>query len=554
MGEVYRATDTKLNRDVALKVLPDAFRLRSRPARPLRARSAGPGVAEPSEHRVRSTASKTSDGVHALVLELVEGPTLADRIGAGPHSARRSIADRRTDRARRSKPRTNTGSFIATEAGEHQGATRWHGQGAGLWVWRRRWTSRCDTRCVVDHSVADDHDVRRHAARRDPRHRRLHESRAGARQNRRQAVRHLGLRLCAVYEMLTGKPAFEGSDVADVLANVLKSELDWSALPAEAPSAIRRVLQRCLAKDPRRRLHDIADARLDLEERTGSGIAIRRRGIDTQESRTTRVDARCGVARRRLRLYVAERTAVTSADDRVSGRPSGKHVPRVLRCRRGRGGRCQQWKCFPGRHATRVYRDRDIWKSFLWLRPLNSFVARPLTGTDGASLPFWSPNSRSIGFFVAGKLKKMDAGGGPAQTICDVPGLPRGATWARDVVLFSSGNPPGLSRVAADGGTPVPVATPGEARETWPSWPYPARWPSFPVLGQRIIWSRSRLSALARSSPASSQGGSSQRHERGLRFPRLFAFCERAHAAAATFRRRTPRIVARPCLSQSRCS
>ena len=226
---------------------------------------------------------------------------------------------------------------------------------------------------------------------------------------------------CVLYEMLTGKRTFDGEEVSDSLASILKSDPDWGALPADIPPRIRRVLRRCLEKDRKLRYHDIADVRLDLAERgtldasvppvvRSKRVNLERIGwlliVSTLAGLLALAGRRTVPAPRETRFHVdpppttvfgsplALGSAVAATSGAVS--PDGTRL------------------VFP---AT----DRDG-KTQLWLQPLDSFAAQPLPGTDGASFPFWSPDGRFIGFSVGDRLKRVDRGGGSAQTICETSG------------------------------------------------------------------------------------------------------------------------------------
>ena len=204
-----------------------------------------------------------ADGVHALVLELVEGPTLADRMAQGPIPLDEAlpIARQIADALEAAHERGHHPS--RSEAGQHQAARRRRGEGAGL---RPRQGVRQRRRRHLEAAGSDDHQPAHSRDGDDSRHGGLHEPRAGAREAGRQAQRHLGVRMRALRnahreagvrgraKSRTRSPAFS------------KSDPDWNALPADNAATIRRVLRRCLEKDPRRRFHDIADVRLDLEE------------------------------------------------------------------------------------------------------------------------------------------------------------------------------------------------------------------------------------------------------------------------------------------------
>jgi Tol biopolymer transport system component len=289
---------------------------------------------------------------------------------------------------------------------------------------------------------------------------------------------------CVLFEMLTGKRTFDGDDVSESLASVLKSDPEWSALPPATPPSIRHVLRRCLEKDPRRRFHDVADVRLDLDERTALESAV-----PVSARSKIRTFERIAWA-----LLVVLLAAVVMF---LLRRPQA--APRVVEFQinppentflgasgGGLAGAAGGGIVAPDGTRLVFLATDGSGKTFLWVRPLDSVAARPLPGTEGASFPFWSPDSRFIGFFVAGKLKKMDAAGGPAQTLCDVRGIPRGVAWARDAILFSSGTPSVLFRVSPEGGTTTPIA-----KADVNTWGALVSWPHFLPDGRHFLyWAR----------------------------------------------------------------
>jgi serine/threonine protein kinase len=465
MGEVYRARDSRLNRDVALKILPELFA--ADPDRLARFTREAHLLASLNHSNIASIYGlEESGGVQALVLELVDGSTLADRVARGPIPLDEALPIARQ-------------IAEALEAAHEQGIIHRDLKPANIKV-------RSDgTVKVLDFGLAKAlagdvarPDVSESPTITSPAATRMGvilgtaaymspEQARGKAVDRRTDIWAFG---CVLYEMLTGKRAFEGDDVSDALASILKSDPDWGALPAETPSAIRRVLRRCLDKDPRRRFHDAADVRLDLDERSVPEAAAQVSMESTLKNRERFAWAiiaavLVGVLAymfvkesppaqvRRFQVSSPENTFLGSSVGGVAGSPGAS------------GGSVS-----PDGTRLVFVATESSGKTLLWLRPLDSFTARPLPGTDGASLPFWSPDSRLIGFFVTGKLKKIDAAGGPPQTICDAQGTPRGGTWGNDVILFSSGNPPGIFRVATEGGTPILVAR--SESDAAPSWPY----------------------------------------------------------------------------------
>jgi predicted Ser/Thr protein kinase len=249
-----------------------------------------------------------------------------------------------------------------------------------------------------------------------------------------------------LYEMLTGKRAFDGSTPASVIAAIL--ERPAPSVADVAPLALDRVLKRCLEKDPEKRWQSARDLKIELE-----WIGLAPEPEKTAPSRSRfRWGAWIAAAVLGLALIVVGAVLWRAT------RPAEE--PRVLKMSVLPPEKSALLGDIP---AVSPDGQRVVFaaaldgKTSLWVRDLGSLEARALPGTDGASLPFWSPDSRFIGFFANGRLKKTEAAGGPVQTLCDAP-LGRGGTWNRnDVIVFAPELQSGLFRVPAAGGTPVPV-------------------------------------------------------------------------------------------------
>jgi Tol biopolymer transport system component len=264
-----------------------------------------------------------------------------------------------------------------------------------------------------------------------------------------------------VYEMLTGRKLFDAPTVSDSLAAVLRAELDWSALPAGLPSNIRTLLRRCLERDPKRRLRDIGDARLELDAEPSAAAAA-----ETAEPLKRLSWIPWGIAALLLgtSIWLALspiRTAPRQPTVQSFILPPEKvaFYPTL--------GISGGFALSPD-GLTLAFVGSQDGKSMLWVRRLDSMAARPLPGTENAYHPFWSPDSRSIAFFADPKLKRVDMAGGPAQVICDATGS-RGGTWnSEGTIVFALTG--GLFHVPAVGGQAVRV----KPRESVgaPTWPW----------------------------------------------------------------------------------
>ena len=283
-----------------------------------------------------------------------------------------------------------------------------------------------------------------------------------------------------LYEMLTGRSPFAGETTTDVIASVVKNEPDWSGLPATTPAHVRTLLQRCLQKDPRPRLRDIADARWELDR-------VEIATAPSVVTRTNRVAVLLAVGLGVVSLALA--AAVYRAQRTT---PAARAEPVSLAVTFPRGSFMQLGQPLPtlalspdGRLL--VYTAVGPEGSQLWLRALERFEATPLAGTAGARTAFFSPDGKSIAFFADGKLKRMPVAGGPPTTLCAAPG-PFGGVWTiRDEIVLSlaTSGDAGLYRVAATGGTLQKIAS-------GPLW-----WPDALPGGQAVVVTAPNTAASA---------------------------------------------------------
>jgi len=451
MGEVYRARDAKLGRDVALKVLPQAFaRDADRMARFQREAKVLASLNHPNIASIYGL--EDSGSTHALVMELVEGPTLADRIRSGPipisdvlpiakqicealeYAHERGIVHRDLKPAN-----VKVTADDAVKVLDFGLAKALEGDAASFDISTSPTISRLATMQGVLLGTA---------AYMSP------EQAKGKSVDRRADIWAFG---CVLYEMLTGKMAFHGESVTDTLAAVIKEDPDWSQLPAATPIRVRVLLQRCLQKDPKQRLRDIGDARISLDE-VLSGAP------DPAFAGTPQ--AALPLWRRALPWAIAGLFVVTTASlafIHFREKPTARAELTRLEIPLPENTTAVFAGAFAlspdGRQLAFVTSGADG-VSRLWVRPLDSLEARPLPGGESsAGIPpfFWSPDSRFIAFDSGGKLEKIDISGGPPQTLCTIGRRAVDGSWNRDgVIIF--GIPPGpLMRVSADGGPATPL-------------------------------------------------------------------------------------------------
>ena len=467
MGQVYQATDTKLKRQVALKILPEAFS--ADPERLARFQREAEVLASLNHPSIAAIYGlEEADGVRALVLELVEGPTLADRIKQGPIPLdealpiARQIAD-------------------ALEAAYEAGVIHRDLKPANVKV------KDDGVVKVLDFGLAKALDpnpegdpsqsptltaaatqmgvIMGTAAYMSP------EQAGGQTADKRSDIWSFGV---VLFEMLTGQQLFTGKTVSHVLARVLERELDFSVLPATTPAPIKRLLRRCLEREPKRRLADVSEALIHFEEATTAKAepplatpsaaqpAGWRQAVPWMLAALVVGSIITGIAVWSLMRPAPRplaRTLVTPPADQpltlgtaytdVAISPDGRHIA--------------YWGTLENQPQ-------------LFVRHVDELEATPLTGLGSqARNPFISADGNWVGSFENNlTLQRTSILGGPPVTICEVDGFPRGASWgADDTIIYATAiRGSGLWRVSSGGGNPEEITTPnreeGEDDDLWP--------------------------------------------------------------------------------------
>ena len=446
MGEVYRARDTKLGREVAIKVLPEE--LSKDPDRLSRFEREAKLLAS-LNHPAVATLYGFEEGY--LVMELVEGETLAERIGRGPVSVDEALP-----------------LFMqiaeGLEAAHEKGIIHRDLKPANIKVTPEGQVKILDfglaKAFAPPESEVDDSSqsptltkgtalgaIMGTAAYMSP------EQAKGHAVDKRTDVWAFG---CCLYESLTAQRPFPGDNVAETLARVIEREPDWSALPPGIPSGITRLLRRCVRKKRRDRLRDIGDARLELTDTESSTAQL---GPDRTVRRRwpwailTGVALGVGVL---LGLWwttppsLARIALVLPPEQELTWSEADAVNPIALSP--------------DGRLLVYVAVERGSGTNRLYLRPIDQFVGQPIEGTEGARAPSFSPDGRWIGFFANETLQKVSVSGGFPVKICDTSVIFPSASWGPDDTIVFSHMTLGLYKVSADGGTPELLTVPDAAK------------------------------------------------------------------------------------------
>jgi serine/threonine protein kinase len=424
MGEVYRARDTRLNRDVAVKVIPEAFAADAdRMARFEREAKLLASLNHP--HIAAIYGLEESGSANALVMEMVEGPTLADHIAAGPIPFDEALP-------------------IAKQIAEALEYAHDHGvihrdlKPANIKVTADGTVKVLDfglAKALLDEPTATDMSnsptismavtmagtILGTAAYMSP------EQARGKAVDRRADIWAFGV---VLFEMLTGRAAFAGEDVSETLAFVMTREPAFDVLPPKTSPAIRNLLRRCLDKNLKRRLQHIGEVRIVIED-VLSGAAIAEPVAPASAGKRPHPVGWIVAAVLLLALatlsFIYLRKAPTVAPEMRTEIVTPSTTDPV------------SFALSPdGRQIVFVASGDGA--AQLWLRRLDVTLAQPLAGTEGASYPFWSPDSRSVGFFASGKLKRIDIGGGSPQALADA--FNRGGTWAQTEPFYLRGTLP----------------------------------------------------------------------------------------------------------------
>jgi eukaryotic-like serine/threonine-protein kinase len=447
MGEVFRARDTRLGRDVAIKALPEAFA--QDPERLARFEREARLLASLSHPNIAGIFGlEEVAGARYLVLEFVEGETLAARLARGPLPLDDALDVARQVAAgveaahesgvvhRDLKP----GNVMLTPAAGVKvldfGLAR---SGAGEKSSSDPNLSASPTRT---HAATQAGVILGTAAYMSP------EQARGRAVDRRTDVWSFG---CVLFECLTGRPLFEGDTVSDLIAKILQTEPAWAALPAETPPRVRKLLERALRKDASMRLRDMGDVRIELSEILAGGAeepapAAPARGVNG--SWRAAAVAALVLAAALAGLLVLRRPAAAPVTRLEIASPD----PDTDITERG------NYAISPDGRALAFAMPDSAGIRHLHVRPIDSPESRVLEGTEGAMWPFWSPDGRDLGYFTANKLRRIPAQGGPTQDLADV-NQPRGGAWGRTGVILFAPQPKGpLFRVDATGG-PVRAVT-----------------------------------------------------------------------------------------------
>ena len=452
MGQVWQATDTQLHRDVALKILPDAFAADpDRLARFQREAQILASLNHPNIAQIHGI--EESEGTRALVLELVEGPTLADRISQGPIPLDEALPIAKQ-------------IAEALEAAHEAGVIHRDLKPANIKV-REDGTVK-----VLDFGLAKALDpapqgdpslsptltaaatqvgvIMGTAAYMSP------EQARGKVVDKRADIWAFGV---VLYEMLTGARPFHGEDVSLTLASVMKSDVDWAALPGDTTPAVRTVLHRCLEKDPRQRMRDIGDVRLGLHGAFNTTAPAPSKG-PPPPLRVWQRPAPLAVAV--LALVVASvlvgrvlspvpDTTPPSDPVRLSVLlPEGTRYLNLSTPSRG--------LAVSDDGTQVVFRGMRDGRRQLFHRSLVDLSIDPIPGTGSGSFaaarqPFFSPDGNSVAFFDDGDLKRVGLDGAPPTTLVEGAGRSSWGVWSDDDIVYTSQE--GLFRVSADGGSPT---------------------------------------------------------------------------------------------------
>jgi len=452
MGEVFRATDSKLNRDVALKMLPDT--LIDNVERLARFQREAQVLAQLNHHGIAAIYGLESEGSrHALAMELVEGPDLSDKLtsGALPTAEALDLALQLAE---------------AIESAHEKGIVHRDLKPANIKINTEGRVKVLDfglakaltddpTDSAIDPAMSPTltanmtmgNVILGTAAYMSP------EQARGTEVDKRADIWAYGV---VLVEMMGGRKLFAGETVSDTLASVLQASIDLDDLPKDLPASVKRMIKRCLERDPRQRLRDIGDARLILQD------AINGPEEEAEEAPKSKGNAwlqYAGFALAAIAVIVAMSGILTPA-------PETEFPLRKFDIAMERSDPASSIYFAPaispgGRYLAYVSGDR------LWLRDLASMISRELVGTEGGKFPFWSPDGAWLGFVTDTEIRKIDRSGGQIITLARLGGNTRmsgasSAVWNEDGTIFYTTSNSGIFKTSAHAGEVTMHLAPGE--------------------------------------------------------------------------------------------
>ncbi|MGH9366633.1 MAG: protein kinase domain-containing protein [Thermoanaerobaculia bacterium] len=474
MGEVYRARDTRLGREVAVKVLPQHM-------------SASPELRQRLDREAKTISQLShphictlydvghQDGTDYLVMELLEGETLADRLGKGTLPVEQALrigieiagaleAAHKSGIVHRDlKP----GNIMLTKSGVKLldfGLAKLHAAGtAGVSA-----VTSLPTALQESQPLTTRGTILGTFQYMSP------EQLEGGEADARSDLFAFG---CVLYEMLTGAKAFSGKSQASLIGSIMNSEPPAvSSLQPMVPPALDRVVKGCLAKEPEHRWHTAHDVMLQLQWIAEGGslagvpapVAARRK---SREKLAWGVAAAALLAAGALAVGFVRRAPEPPRTVRFEI-PTPEEIISIDMPRISPDGRTLAFNATDSQGKTRI-----------WVRSLAALSAQPLAGTEGTTRPFWSPDSRFLAFFADGKLKKIEVTGGPPQKICDAPTGADGTWSSEGVILYDGRGSDPIHRVSAAGGTATVAVKPDDARKE-----QTVGWPEFLPDGRHFLY------------------------------------------------------------------
>jgi serine/threonine protein kinase len=475
MGEVYRAKDTRLDRIVAIKILP--AHLSANPDLKLRFEREAKTISSLSHPNICALHDiGHQDGIDFLVMEYLEGETMADRIAKGPLAIEHvirfgiQIADA-LDRAHKQgvvhrdlKP----GNIMLTRSGVKL---------LDFGLAKIEASTVETTKTSVSSLPTEHHDLTAEGMIVGTIQYMAPEQLEGKEADSRTDIFALGL---VLYEMTTGKKAFTGKSHASLIAAILSSEPQpISTIQPLAPPALERVVKSCLAKDPEDRWQTTHDVMIELKWIAEAASQPASGAIPVRKKK--RYQSMPWIVSSLLLLTLLATLPFTVRYFQHEGRHRASMIFEITAPEKTEFG--YPLSVSPNGRSL-AFVALTAGRSQLWIRNFNSAIAWPLPGTEGAGFPFWSPDSRFIAFFADGKLKKIDVFGGSPQTLCAVATEPRGGTWSEeDVILFTPSPGEGLFQISASGGKITPVTKLNDSKNESSH-----RWPFFLPGGRKFLY------------------------------------------------------------------